>query len=236
MFDLDIDADPFMRAVFDGSYQADVLSVVRRYVRRGGSFIDVGANIGYVSAFAMGQVGPTGLVHAFEPVPQCCLALLRLRDLNPEYSLHIHQVACGTNDSEGQIMVAGRMNNGAHTMVSGVIPTAMIASTIPVKIVSLGDFLAGMVNSQIDLIKIDTEGFEYPVLKGLETYWQRTHNRPPLLVEVAPCAYPQVGVTLGDLESLVTRYGYRAWHPVYRSRSVRIRELHKTTDVLLLAE
>src|SRR4051812_38970298 len=50
-----------------GRYEPSLTEVVRRYLRPGGVFVDVGANEGYFSAIAARLVGPTGRVVAVEP-------------------------------------------------------------------------------------------------------------------------------------------------------------------------
>src|SRR5262245_5319308 len=53
-----------------GSYSRDVLCVINALLRRGGVFIDVGANIGEVSLFAAKRIGLQGRVLAVEPSPE----------------------------------------------------------------------------------------------------------------------------------------------------------------------
>src|SRR5580692_3629744 len=55
--------------MYFGSYAPLVINAMKRYLRPGDTFFDVGANIGYLSAIAAGLVGRNGQVHSFEPVP-----------------------------------------------------------------------------------------------------------------------------------------------------------------------
>src|SRR5690242_10493316 len=57
-------------------YEPYLANAIRAHLPRGGTFWDVGANIGLISLFASKITGPTGHVVAFEPSPHV-LALLR---------------------------------------------------------------------------------------------------------------------------------------------------------------
>ena len=50
-------------------YEPEVSSVVRRVLRPGQTFVDIGANIGWFSLLAASLVGPAGKVVAVEPNP-----------------------------------------------------------------------------------------------------------------------------------------------------------------------
>jgi hypothetical protein len=51
----------------EGTYEAHLTRVFRRYVRPGWRVVDVGANVGYYSMLAASLVGPQGEVLAFDP-------------------------------------------------------------------------------------------------------------------------------------------------------------------------
>ena len=70
VFEFDFDLGPAVTQMYFGTYQPEVFLLMRRFMRPGDTFVDVGANIGYLSALGMGLVGASGEVHSFEPVPQ----------------------------------------------------------------------------------------------------------------------------------------------------------------------
>ena len=63
-----------------------------KYLKEGDTFIDIGANVGYISVFAMGLVGKTGSVHSFEPVPQYFNRLKIIKEDNPGYNFYLNEL------------------------------------------------------------------------------------------------------------------------------------------------
>ena len=56
--------------MFFGAYEPLTVAAIKKYLREGDTFIDVGANIGFISSIAAGIVGTRGQIHSFEPVPR----------------------------------------------------------------------------------------------------------------------------------------------------------------------
>lgn len=61
--------DYMMYVYLFGTWEPDLAAFMRRRLRPGDTFIDVGANIGCLSALASRLVGPHGIVVAIEPAP-----------------------------------------------------------------------------------------------------------------------------------------------------------------------
>jgi ubiquinone/menaquinone biosynthesis C-methylase UbiE len=68
-------AKPCWSSVYS-RYEPHMVSAIEANLPRGGTFWDVGANIGLISLFASKIIGPGGHVVSFEPSPQV-LSLLR---------------------------------------------------------------------------------------------------------------------------------------------------------------
>jgi len=83
---------------------------------------------------------------------------------------------------------------------------------------------------------VDVEGFELPVLRGLSGHLERTGDRPAILCEVAPGAYPRLGARVEDLFDYLARFGYRASSVTPGNRPVAPHEVTETTNVLFRVE
>jgi FkbM family methyltransferase len=95
--------------MFAGCYQPEIIGAMERYLCPGDVFLDVGANVGFLTAWAAGLVAREGEVHSFEPVPKYFAKLQTVVAANPEYKLFVNQAACG--DTEGTIEIAVDADN-----------------------------------------------------------------------------------------------------------------------------
>lgn len=57
IFEFDFNYDPCMKQMYLGFYELFEMEIVKKNLREGDTFIDVGANVGYVTAVAAGYVG-----------------------------------------------------------------------------------------------------------------------------------------------------------------------------------
>ena len=220
--------------MYFGSYSLLVVNAMRRILRPGGVFVDVGANIGYLSAVAADLVGPTGQVHAFEPVPEYFEKLRRLAALNPQYSIQLNACAAGEAFGAQQIYVA--REPGQSTLVPSYKSDAEIASSRTVAVVRLDAYLAERKIARVNLIKIDAEGFELPILQGTRRYLETQPHRPMIICEIAPRAYPLIGRQISELRDFMASYGYTARDLADGKTPVDITTLQHVEDVLFVAE
>jgi len=146
--------------------------------------LDIGANIGIHSVLLSGQVGPEGLVHAFEPQRLVFNMLAGNVALNSIGNVLCHHNA--VTDSAGPIKIPifdfgkpmsfGSVElGGTQKEDIGQIPISNKSDIVA------GISIDGMDLHQINFIKIDVEGMEIKVLKGA----QKSINkfRPFILVE-----------------------------------------------------
>ncbi len=126
------------------------------------TILDIGANIG-VTAVLMAQRFPQGKVYAFEPVPENFEMLVRNTQGYPQ--IRCFDFALGAENAELSIRASDDDQNfGGFSFFS---PGTHTAKTCRVVMKEVNSALAGIGVSHIDLIKIDTEGSEFPILKAL---------------------------------------------------------------------
>jgi len=144
-------------------YEEKFDSAVRSVIRQGDCIWDVGANIGHYSEKFAGWCGPSGMVVAFEPHPN---NLERLRT-RVGILANVKVVSCGLGSKEALLpMVYGGDDKGATSRIVEN-PSEGDTRTVHVR-VARGDVLVdqeGM--EEPDVVKIDTEGFEWEVVIGL---------------------------------------------------------------------
>jgi FkbM family methyltransferase len=219
--------------MYFGSYALPVVHAMEGILRPGDTFFDVGANIGYLSAVGAGLVGPKGQVHSFEPVPTYHTRLRRLVEMNPDYRINAN--CCAVGETPGTAKIYVTREAGQNTMVTGYKTAAEIVSTADVTVVRLDSYIGERSLSRVALIKIDAEGFELPILRGLSGYWESTGHRPAILCEIAPRAYPLMERNLGDLADYISQFGYTARDLIDASATVNLKAIRNVEDVLFLA-
>lgn len=216
---LSIGAKPNVLAMYYGAYEPDTVRAMKRLLRKGDTFIDVGANIGYLSGIAMGLVGKTGQVHSFEPVPKHFQRLKNLALANKGYKIVVNQCALGEKEGTARIGVSG-LSIGTSTMVPGLLKFKEIAygrrkeiieEMIEVPAHRLDSYIKEKSIGGVSLIKIDAEGFEFPILKGLSGYFENADHLPAIICEITPPAYPLLGCTLAQLSEYMEKYNYHAF-------------------------
>lgn len=233
LFECDFSLDAAVRHMYRGDYEPDSVRLLRKHLRPGDTFVDVGANIGYLTAIGLDCVGPSGTVHAFEPVAAMYERLARLGALNPGYQLHAHPWALSDTEGQAKLYVNGPGNIGWNTMVEGFMKEASLAQVVDVPTRRLDRYLDEQGVKDVAFIKIDVEGFERPVLSGLSGYLKH-RKPPPILCEVAPAAYPFLGQTLEELADLTRSYGYEARDVAPPHDVVDITTLRRTNNILFV--
>jgi FkbM family methyltransferase len=176
--------------------------VIRRILKPGDIFIDVGANIGYVSAIAASIVGRHGKEFSFEPVLAYYERLCRLKDLNPDFSITPINLALGEEQREVIIQI-NENNLGGSTVIPGLLKNPPRKEQVMMD--TLDHYFADKIN-RITMIKVDTEGNEYSVLQGGVNLFRKF--RPWVLCEVMPSAFPLCGHSIKHLFDFMKNLDY----------------------------
>jgi FkbM family methyltransferase len=232
-FNIDLDLDPRYRLMYRGTYQSKVTGLLKRFLREGDTFIDVGANVGYITAFGLGLVGTTGEVHAFEPVPRYFERLRRVQQDNPAFHLHVNGTALGDKPGVAPIAVTKLPNMGWNTMVPDFMNPRDVAETVDVPVTTLDSYLTEKGIRRLRVVKIDTEGYEYPVMRGFVRTLGEMEEPPVLIVEIAPNAAAKLGVSRDEFPQLMRDLDYECLDVNLTTR-VEITDLQRTTDVVFV--
>jgi FkbM family methyltransferase len=129
-------------------------------IQPGECVVDAGANVGFFALWAGRAVGPSGVVHAFEPSPAAFGLLARNVAANALPQVSIHLAALGQVSGDLPFVVDARGSSCGHLVEAG----AAASFRVPVR--TLDDLVERERLTQIDLLKLDTEGAEVDVLRG----------------------------------------------------------------------
>lgn len=125
----------------------------------GQTVIDAGANVGFFSLRHARSVGPTGKVFAFEPNPAVFRLLQHNVEKNGLKQVSCHQMALGEQVGSLQFTSDPRATSCGHVAEGEEAGAPVPATTLDALVEEHG-------LTQIDLIKLDVEGYEPHILRG----------------------------------------------------------------------
>jgi len=149
-----------------GHWERDNTGIVRRLLKPGMRFVDIGANCGYFTLLAGSIVGEGGKVIAFEPQPRVFDLLNRSLRANG-YVLRtvVHNVALGDHDHTARFRFRDGDFGGGSLHISDSRARAEHFSELDVPVRRADDLLRA--HAPVDFIKIDAEGAEVAIIDGL---------------------------------------------------------------------
>jgi FkbM family methyltransferase len=191
------------------NWEPDETNFVLGHLETGDTFLDIGANIGWFTILGAERVGPTGLVHAFEPRSDL---FLRLTD-----SVHangfqdrcvLHKLALGEGPGVMRIAHVPAERNPGHSFL---LPAGGDEAYVELGSVPVERLDSLKLRRPPKLIKVDTEGAEMLVLRGASALLAA--HSPMILTEFFPLWLRRVsGVDPADYLRLLWDHGYRLFH------------------------
>ncbi|MGH2839244.1 MAG: FkbM family methyltransferase [Solirubrobacteraceae bacterium] len=151
--------------VLRGLHETQVQEALRRCLPPGGTLVDVGAHVGYLTIIAARLVGPAGSVVAVEPVPENARAIERNATLNGFANVRTIEAAAAARSGEAELITVA---DTLWTRLASVGEHPLESDRSLVRTVALDDLLeAGELPAVPDVVKIDVEGAELEVLEGM---------------------------------------------------------------------
>jgi len=154
-----IQTSPFYRLINQG-YESRFDQAMMNSLKPGMRVFDIGANVGYYSKRFADRVGPSGSVHAFEPVPASANAIRETVAARPW--IEVHQ--CAVADQPGELVMAIDANATSPNNKIVLSGAADSGDSLSVPVVTI-DQVAKTAGVP-DAIKIDVEGYEWHVIRG----------------------------------------------------------------------
>jgi FkbM family methyltransferase len=221
-----------MKAILSQSYETVLTHYMSRSLKSGDILLDVGGNVGYISAFAASIVGEEGQVHIFEPLQECFQRLEKLREKNKGIKWYLNNCAVG---SETEDLVLTVDVNGNSRGASAVLLNRKGIERA-VKCIRLDSYWldSGQPIERIALVKIDVEGYEFSVLKGMEGLLSQDNFRAAIVCEVNPWVATSLSYTLDDIQKYMANFGYRVKSLAAPESSSDLRKLQHLENVLFV--
>jgi len=189
--------------MFEGFWEYWLTEFIWRNVKPGQVALDVGANHGYYAVLMADLVGPEGMVHAFEPNPRMVQLLRQTAALNGFWqTIQVHPVALAAASGRPMLFFAteaepknGRLLQEAEAAAALRHDSASNVYEVPVR--ALDDAIPG----RVDFVKIDVEGAEELVWRGMQQLIQR-NPEVKVVMEFNPGRCRAAADTLREIAAL----------------------------------
>jgi FkbM family methyltransferase len=177
--------------IFAKSFEKHEIYTFQKIIKPGMTIVDAGANIGLYSLIASKRVGVKGKVFSFEPSKETFQRLLNNIRLNGFSNINPINFGLGDKPNEKLILRQDKGYGDAerYLFAANEAPSISLENINEVYIEeeiiidTLDNFLNKVNVSKIDFLKIDTEGFEYYILKGAKEIL----NNSPEIVMLLEC-------------------------------------------------
>lgn len=185
-------------------FDVEELALLARHLRPGGSFVDIGANVGVYSFWAHHCMQGQGRIVAVEPDPEMLQRLRFNLATNAMSQIDVCAVALSDHQGEGELLV-NPAQRGENTLVAEEARAAggeRVATKV--RLDTLVQVLQGLGIARVDALKIDIEGHEPPVLKhffehaprsmwpGLAITEYKADTAPKIEAQFLACGYRRV--------------------------------------------
>jgi FkbM family methyltransferase len=180
----------------------------------GGSVLDIGANIGYTAA-VLARAAESGCkIYAFEPEP-FNFRILQQTALQPEFGGKIvpMQLAVGAEDGTIDLWINDR-HHADHRIATQQFRSVHPGSKeVSVPLISIDSFLDGR-PEQISFIKIDVQGYELAVCRGMLNTLRQNPDIA-IVLEFMPSAMRELGFEPSHLIDFMIERDFKIYqvHP-----------------------
>lgn len=148
---------PYLKS--NRTWEPEEGELLRRLVKPGDVFVDVGANVGYFVRLIATHCGPSQ-IHAFEPQPTSSV-LLGLNTWDLPVPVRVWPLALA--EAKGTVVVSTAEHNVGDTRVSAPTADAATVSTAVAGVARMDELVTG----RVDVVKIDVQGYEPEVIRGM---------------------------------------------------------------------
>ncbi|HEY5078211.1 MAG TPA: FkbM family methyltransferase [Opitutaceae bacterium] len=176
-------------------------SVLGQLVKPGMTAVDVGANLGLYSLLLAELAGPQGRIVAFEPDPELFSLLCENCAANGAV-VDARQVALGQSPDR-MILQRLTLNSGDNHL--GAAGGNAFRRPLEVEVAPLDSLVPGL---RPDFIKVDVQGWELKVLKGMEGTL-RAGGDAQVYLEFWPSGLRRAGDSPAELFAFLRGLGFR---------------------------
>lgn len=187
-----------------GSYEKDEFLMMNKLMPSAGTFLDIGANIGFYSTH-LAKIHPQLSIHSFEPLPKTYSYLKKHVELNNCEKVNLHNFGC--SDKNGEFTYYYYSAGSGNASMAKLSDQTGVQE-IQCKVRKLDEVVSEQ-KLKVDFIKCDVEGAELFVFKGgLETI---KRDRPIVFTEILRKWSAKFNYNPNEIFELFYSLGYKAF-------------------------
>lgn len=184
---------------------------------------DVGANVGGWTEFAL-RINPRLELHCFEP---SAVSFARLATSGLPQNVRLNQIGLGDADGIADLNVVAEASGLNSLYVRENVSAGRTCTTETIMIGTVDSYCARNAIDRIDLMKIDVEGHELAVMKGMTQMLSEGRVRT-IQFEYGGCAL-DAGITLRDIWQLLEPHGFE-FFKLHSHSARRVTEYHRDLE------
>ena len=177
--------------ILSGDPEPATTSLMKTIVKQGMNAFDLGSNIGWHTLNLSKLVSKTGHVYSFEPEPSLFKIFQENIKLNHLENVSAYQMAVSDKNGIDKFTI-NSMQDGDNRLGLNTID----GESIDVRTISLDDFCKTH-NLKIDFLKMDIEGSEPKVLRGMKRIL-RENLQIKIITEFCPAIIEEMGSSPKD--------------------------------------
>jgi FkbM family methyltransferase len=189
-----------------GTFEHKETNFVRNFVKRGQVCVDAGASFGWYTILFSKLVGPTGHVHAFEPMPHTFHVLQSNTTLNKCSNVTLNNVALDATNGQKNMFLPDIGVSGSFCLHK----YKTTYQTISCNTKTLDDYCLKRKINRVDFIKADIEGAEFLMLKGAINIIKS--SMPVMFLEVQGKSTNLFGYKPKEIFEFLFSLGYRSYY------------------------
>jgi len=209
-----------------GSYEKETILAFRNFIQKGDVCIDVGGNIGYYALNFARMSGVEGQIFVFEPFRRNALVIELSACLNNIPNIQIFNKVVSEKNGQVDFIIPP---DSAYAYLEAEAISSSQGEHIKCPSTTLDDFVAGAgIQGRIGAVKIDVEGAEGLVLRGMQKTLSNDELRPRvILLELVDEYLATFGFSSDEIIDELSRFGYSPFSADERGKLHNVLPEHK---------
>jgi FkbM family methyltransferase len=189
--------------LLEGQWDPLLTEFTKQTLTEGSVFVDVGANAGYFTLIAAQCVGHSGKVLSIEPNPAVAQQLKVNVARSSVSNVILEEVACSDSPSTMTLYIPDESKLGQASLSK---TNAGSMESVEVRSAPVDQLILDHALEKVSFVKIDVEGAELMVLRGMTETLRRF--KPIIVLELEPDLLADLGTTKDEVIAFLSRFSY----------------------------